>query len=55
MVDKAQAEITAIRTVFPNASIHLCYFHFAQAWERWLKDGKNGVTKRTRPRLGCWH
>jgi hypothetical protein len=43
MVDKCDAEINAIKRVFPGCTIHLCDFHVKQAWQRWLNTGKHGV------------
>ena len=43
MIDKADAEISAIKAAFPEAAIRICFFHVMQAWERWLKKTENGV------------
>jgi hypothetical protein len=43
MVDKCDAEINAIKKVFPGCTIHLCDFHVKQAWQRWLNASKHGV------------
>ncbi|XP_056288249.1 uncharacterized protein LOC130205117 isoform X2 [Pseudoliparis swirei] len=41
MVDRDQKEIKAIKTVFPHASVLLCWFHVLQAIHRWVvkQDG----------------
>ena len=45
IMDKSDAEIGAVKKVFPNAVIILCEFHVKQAWLRWLKTSANGVPK----------
>lgn len=45
IMDKSDAEIGAVKRVFPNAVIILCEFHVKQAWLRWLKTSANGVPK----------
>lgn len=37
-IDKSQAEINAINSVFPDARILLCDFHRSQSQQRWLKS-----------------
>ena len=41
MTDYCEAEISALKTVFPDSQLLLCAFHREQAWERWSKDGEN--------------
>jgi len=44
MCDYSEAEISALECCFPDTTIYLCDFHREQAWERWVKDGKHGLT-----------
>ena len=44
MTDYCEAEIRAITDVFPNCKVYLCDFHREQAWERWVKDRKHGLS-----------
>ena len=44
MVDYSEAEIEAIQRTFPACKIYLCGFHREQAWERWAKDKKHGLS-----------
>ena len=44
MTDYSKAEIGAIRDVFPSCKVYLCDFHREQAWERWVKDRKHGLS-----------
>ena len=44
MVDYSEAEIEAIQRTFPACKIYLCDFHREQAWERWVKDKKHGLS-----------
>ncbi|CAN7947606.1 unnamed protein product, partial [Ixodes hexagonus] len=48
MIDCWQAEIAAIKSVFPQSKIMLCDFHREQAWERWMRRKENGVADRER-------
>ena len=41
MTDCSEAEISALESCFPSATVYLCDFHQEQAWERWTKDGLN--------------
>lgn len=43
MTDKSSVELGAIENVFPKCVRLLCDFHRAQAWERWVNKGANGV------------
>jgi len=43
MIDKSDTEINAIKAAFPDADIRICFFHVMQAWQRWLRTGKNHV------------
>ena len=45
MTDYSEAELIAIEQVFPNTKCFLCDFHREQAWERWVRDHKHGLTK----------
>ena len=44
MCDYSEAEILAIETAFPCATVYLCDFHREQCWERWVKNHKHGLT-----------
>lgn len=44
MVDCSLAEIDAIEKSFPNISVYICDFHRIQAWQRWSKNAKNGLS-----------
>jgi len=45
MTDYSEAELLAIEQVFPSTKSFLCDFHREQAWERWVRDHKHGLTK----------
>lgn len=45
MSDYSVAESMAIENMFPQATLYLCDFHREQAWERWTKDHKHGLTR----------
>jgi len=44
MYDYLDAEILALESAFPKTTVYLCDFHREQAWERWVKDHKHGLT-----------
>jgi len=44
MWDYLDAEILALESAFPKTTVYLCDFHREQAWERWVKDHKHGLT-----------
>ena len=44
MCDYSDAEIAALECCFPDMTVYLCDFHREQAWERWVKDRKHGLT-----------
>ena len=44
MTDYSDAEIGAIESIFPNCKVFLCDFHREQAWERWVKERKHGLS-----------
>ena len=50
MTDCSEAEISALESCFPSATVYLCDFHREQAWERWTKDHKHGLN----PSEGEW-
>lgn len=41
----SEAELLALETSFPSVKVYLCDFHREQAWERWVKNSKHGLTK----------
>lgn len=43
MVDYSTAKINTIESEFLEVAIYIC-FHRKQAWQRWAKAGKNGLT-----------
>ena len=45
ITDYSDAEISAINKLFPNIQLYLCEFHREQAWERWVKDRKHGLSE----------
>ena len=44
MCDYSEAEISGIESSFPGTVVYICDFHREQAWERWVKDHKQGLT-----------
>ncbi|XP_076864185.1 uncharacterized protein LOC143516460 [Brachyhypopomus gauderio] len=44
MVDKDQRQINALRKVFHESDILLCWYHVTQAMMRWLSRGESGVS-----------
>ncbi|XP_073694048.1 uncharacterized protein [Garra rufa] len=44
MVDKDQGEINAIRKVFNESDVLLCWYHVTQAVTRWLSRSESGVS-----------
>ena len=44
MSDFSEAEIGALEAVIPSTVVYECDFHCEQAWERWVKDSKHGVS-----------
>ena len=45
MVDYSEAELCAIKNIFPNCNTYLCDFHREQCWERWVKERKHGLSQ----------
>ncbi len=45
MTDYSEAELLAIEQLSPTVKAFLCDFHREQAWERWVRDQKHGLTK----------
>ena len=44
LTDYSDAEIAAINKLFPTTQVYLCEFHREQAWERWVKERKHGLS-----------
>ncbi len=44
MTDHSEAEIAALEASFLGTTVYLCDFHREQAWERWVKDRKHGLS-----------
>jgi hypothetical protein len=53
-MDKSDAIIAAVKAVFPEAEIRVCYFHVMQAWKRWLRKGESGITTGKRCAVTLW-
>ena len=51
MTDYSEAELLAIEKCFVNTKVFLCDFHREQAWERWVKDHKHGLSKQEQEEL----
>ena len=49
MTDKSSSELGAVASVHPECSQLLCDFHRAQAVERWVNKGTNGVLPSNKP------
>ena len=41
----SEAELVALEEVFPSTTVYLCDFHREQAWDRWAKDHKHGLSQ----------
>ncbi len=44
MCDYSEAELIALETAFSGVTVYLCDFHREQAWTRWVKDHKHGLS-----------
>ena len=44
MSDYSEAELSAVESVFPSTKVYLCDFHREQAWLRWTRNQKHGLT-----------
>ena len=44
MTDYSEAELNALELVFPKVTVYLCDFHREQAWVRWTRDHKHGLS-----------
>ena len=51
MTDYSEAELLAIEKSFVATKVFLCDFHREQAWERWVKDHKHGLSKQEQEEL----
>ena len=45
MMDYSDAEMAAVQNLFTSTQIFVCDFHREQAWERWVKDKKHGLSE----------
>jgi len=45
MSDYSEAELATVQHVFPSTKVYLCDFHCEQAWVRWCRDHKHGLTQ----------
>ena len=44
MLDYSSVEISAVEEQFPKSVAYICDFHRLQAWQRWVRKTKNGLT-----------
>ena len=44
MSDYSEAELSAVEAVFSSTKVYLCDFHREQAWVRWTRDHKHGLS-----------
>ena len=44
LLDYSDAEIAAVKKLFPCTTVYLCEFHREQAWERWVKEKRHGLS-----------
>ena len=44
MTDYSEAEMVALQQAFPTTKVFLCDFHREQAWVRWTRDHKHGLS-----------
>lgn len=51
ITDDSDAEIGALREVWPHSKLFLCVFHVLQAGWRWLWNAKNAIAKEHRKPL----
>ena len=51
MTDKSAQELEAIQVTHPATVRYICDFHRAQAHERWVAKGSNGVQSHERNRI----
>ena len=42
--DYSDVEIAAVNKLFSKTQVYLCDFHREQAWERWVKEKKHGLS-----------
>ena len=45
LLDYSDAEIAAVNKLFPATEVYLCEFHREQAWERWAKERRHGLSE----------
>ena len=46
MIDFSTTEINAIEKQFAGVAVYICDFHRIQAWQRWVRSTKNGLTPK---------
>ena len=51
MCDYSEVEISAIERAFAKTTVYICDFHLEQAWTRWTRDHKNGLSKQEQEAL----
>ena len=45
LLDYPDAEIAAVNKLLPATAVYLCEFHREQAWERWVKERRHGLSE----------
>ena len=45
MTDYSEAEQIALEEIFPDCTVYLCDFHHEQAWGRWVRSHRSGLSK----------
>ena len=51
LCDYSEAEISALEQAFPGVTVYICDFHREQAFVRWVRAHKNGLTKEEGEKL----
>ena len=46
LTDDSKSERQSLHTIWPEATLLLCLFHYLQSWWTWLWDKKNGIEKK---------
>ena len=51
MLDYSGVEISAVEEQFPKSIAYICDFHRLQAWQRWVRKSKNGLSQNEQDEL----
>ena len=51
LCDYSEAEISEVEQAFPSTTVYICDFHCEQAWTRWTRDYKNGLSNHEQEQL----